>query len=306
MNQFKWSAAVALVGLVVAVVACQQTEEAFNDRKTRENRDEIKAYLSANRITADSTRSGLFYNIQRSGATDQFPNVGDEVTVQYIARRFDGVVVDSSLVDSPIKYIRLPLSSANSRQYRFEAVPYLEEVIATGNVREGDRIALFVPWSLRGTVSASLLSPLYIPLRYDVKITNVRTEHEQIRDFMTSQKLTGFTVYNDSLLFKKTLVQPDSAAIKSGEDVNFIYTGKRVSDNVIFDSNTTTGAVFTVVDTVSTSNTVKGFNNAAFRMKYGEKAIVVFPSKLGYGSRGSGAKVPAYAPLYFELEVKRK
>jgi FKBP-type peptidyl-prolyl cis-trans isomerase len=49
---------------------------------------------------------------------------------------------------------------------------------------------------------------------------------------------------------------------------------------------------------------IVGFEFAISLMKEGEKATVIFPSRLGYGSQPSGP-VPANAPLIFELDLTR-
>ena len=288
---------------------CQQTEEAFQDRKTRENKAEIRQYVSNKGIKADSTKSGLFYSIQTTKPNGSKPQIGDEITVQYVAQRLDGVVIDSTLKTNPSVYIRVPGSGAAG--YFFQPVPSLEELLTTGveKVREGDRVSLFVPWLLRSTtVAVSLLAPLYIPLRYDLEILKVRSEARQIQDYLVSKKLPKMEINSDSLRFVKTLLRPDSAQVKVGDEVIVKYTGRLVSNDKVFDSNTTTGLPMTVVDPATSNrggSVVKGFNDGVAKLKYGEKAIVIFPSALGYNTNPKGS-IPAYSPLYFELELVRK
>jgi FKBP-type peptidyl-prolyl cis-trans isomerase len=62
-----------------------------------------------------------------------------------------------------------------------------------------------------------------------------------------------------------------------------------------------------VADTATSNvgaSVVKGFNDGIYRLKYGEKGIIIFPSKLGYSTTPK-ATIPAYSPLYFEIEVNR-
>jgi len=307
-----YGVALALTG---AVVACQQTEEAFQDRKSRENRAEIQQYVVSQGIRVDSTRGGLFYFVQNKNATAQKPQVGDEITIRYVARRFDGVIIDSTAANTPYTYIRVP--SANSELYYFRSVPAFEELLATGveKVREGDRVSLLVPWSLRSTsIGVSLLAPLYIPLRYDLEILKIRTEYEQIQDMIVRRKIPTMEINGDSLRFVRTLARPDSAQVKVGEEVKVRYTGRFVRNDAIFESNTSTGLSMTVLDPNTPNRgggTVKGFNDGVARLKYGEKAIIIFSSPLGYGPQGQPATqtrgaIPAYSPLYFELELVRK
>lgn len=299
-----------MASLMVAIVACEQTEDVYQDRKTRENKAEIRDYLAQNQLVADSLRSGLYYIIKNINANASKPQVGDEVTFRYIAKRLDGVVVDSSQVGINDVFIR----SYNSRDisglmvYRFNPVPSFEELMATPleKVREGDKITLFVPWSLRGTGNVSLLAPLYIPIRYDIEILKVRSEEKQIDDYVALNKIQGLE-RNDAngLRFVRTLAYPDSAIIALNTTVSVTYTGRAVRNGKQFDAGTLD---VNVVDPNGTASggVVKGFNDGIAKLRYGEKAIVIFPSALGYGVVGSGTKIPAYSPLSFEIEAKRK
>jgi FKBP-type peptidyl-prolyl cis-trans isomerase len=302
-----------VVSLAVTIIACEQTEEAFQDRKTRENKAEIRTYLAANAIQADSLRSGLYYAITNANPSAQKPQLGDEITFRYVAKRFDGTIVDSSLVGVDDVYIRSFSSRditdpAYAMAYRFNPVPSFDELLSAPleKVREGDKVSLFVPWSLRGTGDVSLLAPLYIPIRYDLSILKVRTEEEQIEDFVALNKIVGLERNPDNgLRFVKTKAYPDSALIPVNTTVSVTYTGKLIRNGKQFDS----GIIdVNVVDPTGTASggVVKGFNDGIAKMRYGEKAIVIFPSVLGYGLQGSSPKIPAYSPLLFEVEAKRK
>lgn len=299
-----------VTSLTITMVACEQTEDVYQDRKTSENKTEIRAYLTKNQLSADSLKSGLYYYITNTNATAQKPLVGDEVTFRYVAKRLDGTIVDSSQVGVDDVFIR----SYSSRDvsglmaYRFNPVPSFEELLNAPyeKVREGDKISLFVPWSLRGTGDVSLLAPLYIPIRYDLAILKVRTEEEQIDEYVATNKILGLERNTDNgLRFVKTLARPDSAQIEIGTTVSVTYTGKLIRNGKQFDTGTID---VNVVDPKGTASggVVKGFNDGIAKMRYGEKAIIIFPSLLGYGVTGSSTKIPAYSPLIFEVEAKRK
>ena len=54
----------------------------------------------------------------------------------------------------------------------------------------------------------------------------------------------------------------------------------------------------------SSSSLINGFKGGVSQMKWkGQKATVIFTSKHGYSSSGSGNTIPAFAPLIFELEI---
>ncbi|MEZ4900490.1 MAG: FKBP-type peptidyl-prolyl cis-trans isomerase [Spirosomataceae bacterium] len=296
-----------MAGMTVAIVACQQTEDVYQDRKTRENKAEIRDYLAKNQLVADSLCSGLYYVIKNTNASASKPQVGDEITFRYIAKRLDGVIVDSSQVGVNDVFIR----SFNSRDisglmvYRFNPVPSFEELMATPleKVREGDKISLFVPWSLRATNDVSLLAPLYIPIRYDLEILKIRTEEQQINDYVALNKIQGLERNEtNGLRFLRTKAYPDSATIALNTTVSVTYTGRRVRDGKQFDSGTID---VNVVDPNGTASggVVKGFNDGIAKLRYGEKAIVIFPSALGYGVQGSSTKFLPIHHLFLKLRL---
>lgn len=85
---------------------------------------------------------------------------------------------------------------------------------------------------------------------------------------------------------------------------------KVAKDNGIYDSSRsyspvtiTTASSYDNYALDGSTSIVDGFKGALSLMKYvGEKGVAVFTSDLGYSSSGSGSRIPAYAPLRFDLE----
>ena len=73
------------------------------------------------------------------------------------------------------------------------------------------------------------------------------------------------------------------------------YTGKLLSDKQ-FDTGD-------IQVRVGSGSVIKGFDEGVSKMKIGEKATLIFPSSLGYGTQGSGTTIRPYAPLLFEVEI---
>ena len=84
----------------------------------------------------------------------------------------------------------------------------------------------------------------------------------------------------------------------TGEVVNVKYTGKLLTDKQ-FD----TGQIQV---RVGSGGVIKGFDEGISKLRYNEKATLIFPSSLGYGTQGSGSTIRPYAPLLFEVEVVKK
>lgn len=54
------------------------------------------------------------------------------------------------------------------------------------------------------------------------------------------------------------------------------------------------------------NSVVTGFGKAIRQMNYGDEAVTLFESRLGYGESGSGKSIPEYAPLIFWLYIEPK
>ena len=81
---------------------------------------------------------------------------------------------------------------------------------------------------------------------------------------------------------------------KETDKVKVNYKGSLI-DGTVFDQN----------DSIDfpLNGVVKGFKEGLLNMKEGGKAILTFPSDLGYGDRGAGKDIPAGATLQFEVEL---
>ncbi|MBK6976846.1 MAG: FKBP-type peptidyl-prolyl cis-trans isomerase [Cytophagaceae bacterium] len=57
--------------------------------------------------------------------------------------------------------------------------------------------------------------------------------------------------------------------------------------------------------TIGSNSSIKGFEAGILKLRKGEKAKLVFPSSLGYGTTGSGSSIPPYTPLLFDVELSK-
>ena len=119
-------------------------------------------------------------------------------------------------------------------------------------------------------------------------------EDDQIASYLTSKNLTVTEKTASGLRYIVTKANPMGAALKAGQNINVNYGGTFLSGKS-FDSGN-----FSFV--LGAGRVVKGFDEGIAKMRVGEKAIIIFPSTLGYGSSGSGS-IPANSPLVFDIEV---
>ena len=82
------------------------------------------------------------------------------------------------------------------------------------------------------------------------------------------------------------------------EEGLFVSERSYESSSINFSSN------YSSISMDGSSSLVEGFKAGLYKMHWaGQKATVIFVSDLGYGSSGSGDRIPPYAPLIFELEL---
>ncbi|MFD1144763.1 FKBP-type peptidyl-prolyl cis-trans isomerase [Larkinella insperata] len=300
-NWLKWSFAVSLIGLLTAQMACQPDPgEALNERKRRENEEEILAYLDKTNLRGRAEKNeltGLYIIRTKTVQNGQLAVEGDEVKYYFVQSRLDSVVVDSSETAAGI-----PNTSTIGAVNRGTITARLYQSLQL--LKEGEEAIVLAPYDPTDVKSGNLLLPAYTPVRYDVRVVSVRTEEEQIQDYLVANKLTAAEKTESGLRFLLTKKSPaDSAQVKAGQTAKVKYTGKLLNGTQ-FDASAN-GTEFSV----GTGAVIQAWDEALVKMRVGEKATIVLPSSIGYGPTGrqsqtAGAvSIPSYAPLAFELEV---
>ncbi len=291
LRKYGWVATVGLL-LVSLLSACEDPSNQIGNDKKVQNDAEIRAYIAENNIAAQSTTEGLYYQVVSKGGGRK-AELEDEIKVSYIARRLDGVIVDSSQItlNSPVRAI-----------YSKSELPYLSDqgmalLFGTPLLTEGDSAILLLPSHLGRGAAGTLLFPAYSPLRIDMKVISVKSEKDYMDAFMRENNIVITETTESGLRFGKVLSRSDSVQVKSGDQIQVKYTGRRM-DYSTFDSGT-------IAVTLGTTSVVKGFSEGLLKMRVGEKAHLLFPSILGYGARGNDAIAP-YSPLFFEVEIVSK
>jgi peptidylprolyl isomerase len=114
------------------------------------------------------------------------------------------------------------------------------------------------------------------------------------------------TITTASGLIYIRLVEGTGNTIQNGQQVKIIYSA-RLPSGRIFDTNKGKAPYrFTVGD----HTVIPGWEEAVQLMKVGEKAILLIPAQLAYGSKGVEDPnkeghyiVPPNTPLKFEIEI---
>lgn len=121
------------------------------------------------------------------------------------------------------------------------------------------------------------------------------TESERVMKYLADNNISNIPF--DEIYYKQIREghgsNPDSLDV-----VKVNYTGKFL-DGKVFDSSEGREPL---EFTIGKRQMIVGFERGVKLMKEGEKAIIVIPSSLAYGSRQRG-QIPPYSTLVFELEL---
>ena len=141
-------------------------------------------------------------------------------------------------------------------------------------------------------------------------------DKEAIEKFLKENPISSVKEYSEPIegfyMFWQVSTKPERNSLTRGDTVTVNYTGKTL-DKKIFDSSIEQVAkdngIFSNARkyqplryAVGYGFTITGFEFAISMMHAGEKATVIFPSRLGYGTQASGG-IPANSPLIFELDL---
>jgi len=273
-----------LLACVVGMVSCNKGMDTDDEKKIIENEAAITKYLADSALTDKVIHesTGITYYKRVTNPGGDAATIGNEAIVKFNAYLLNGTKVLSVPNDSSYSF---PIGGGASNFGGLELGILL--------MKTGEKASMFLPYYLAFGNSATTNVPAYSPVRMELTFIRTRTEVQQINEYIASKQFVVSERSTDNLVIIRTnTVTGDT--LGSGKAVNVKYTGKFLNGNT-FDSNTTPL-------TTNAGGSIAGFDRAVRRMRKGEKAIVIFPSALGYKATGKGS-IPPYTPLQFELEI---
>ena len=275
-----------LAALVVGLASCNKGLDSDDEKKILENETAINNYLGdslSSKVTRES--SGIVYYKRVANPAGTLAGPGDEATVKLNGYLLNGTKVLSIEKDSSLTF---PVGSGKTRFGGTELGILL--------MRTGESASMFLPYYLAyGNTSTSNI-PAYSPIRLEMKLIKLRTEVQQINEYITGKQFVVSERTSDNLVIIRTnTVTGDT--LGAGKSVNVKYVAKFL-DGTQFDAGT-------IPVTTSTNGVIAGFDRAVRKMRRTEKAIIIFPSALGYGKNYINGTVPIYpyTPLQFEIEI---
>ncbi|MCF8379996.1 MAG: FKBP-type peptidyl-prolyl cis-trans isomerase [Bacteroidales bacterium] len=126
------------------------------------------------------------------------------------------------------------------------------------------------------------------------------TESQLISDYLLKENIQLSPT--ESGLFFISLKPGNGKRVQPGRRVWIHYTGRFLNGRFVDNSNSLTNPVDYIYGTEMFL--IEGLEEALGRMSEHEKALVILPSKLAFGSFGTADKVvPPYTTLIYEIEV---
>ncbi len=274
-----------LVLCVVYLTSCMKGVDEV--AKQEENDRQIKEYLAANNLTPTKDTIGMYAVMRDFNPGARKLSFGDSVKVNYEIYLLNGTKVMNSEPGKPLEYI-------------YGYAPLYGFDLALNWMRIGERATVLLPYYLAFGSGGSSDGKVggYAPIRLEIELQSSKSESEQMAEYIARKGYeVGLTTSeNLNIVWLKKVEEGDSLGM--GKQITVAYQGyllggKKFDEGAL---NHLTGS----------SGLIKGFDRGVRKMKAGEKAVIIFPSKLGYGETGtSNGTIPPFAPLAFEVEITK-
>ena len=269
------------------------------------NREDILNYANSIPLSGSLTTTGLYYVVTKATSSTATipvaPTIGQELEFTYTLSTLTRSASNSAIVTAT------KVDSTNSVNSVF--IPYFSGILKAGleegllKMNEGDQAILLVPSNLAfgSVVSTSPPVPANSAVRYDVTLKRVRTEAQQISEYIAAKNLTVTEATSSGLQFIKTVTNSAGSVPASNQTLTIRATGRLLRASIPFDS---TGSTIT---TALGKSLMSGFNEGLAKLRVGEKATLIFPSSIGYDKNGLGQNtiyvVPPYTPIRYDIEL---
>ena len=288
----KWTA-VACMALAVMLSACSDFLENEDSNKAQENVEQIQKYLAARNLTAVQDTAGFYYIMEKTNPGGQKAQISDEASIYFRMYTLDGALIDSTETTKQ-KPLIFPLGTG------LQLILPGMELAALRLLRTGEKATLLLPYYLAfGNVDYRNI-PAYSVIRVDMELAGLRTEQQQIHEYIATKQYTGTEkLANNIYIIRQNTVSGDT--IGPGKTVKVNYSGKLMKGTE-FDKGT-------LEYITGMGNMIPGFDQGIRKLRTGEKAVLIFPSNLAYGRSGRVNQqtgqyvIPPFAPLAFEVEV---
>lgn len=293
MNKLKVLATVLLSAIVLFTVSCDSGSS---------NGSKLDGYKK--------TESGLLYKFDAKGDGTVTPAEGDFLDVVMVYGTEDTTLFDSRTIPTREKMsIPMMASVFQGDIYEGLGMMHVGDSASFAMVADSVWLKLFrMPSPPPGLDSLDYLY-FYVKLNEILSAEEMQARKDQEMKEFQETELTARTEY---LQANYPDLQPDENGLyyirtkkgsgnkpSTGQNVKVHYTGTLL-DGTKFDSSIDRGEPYEFP--LGQQRVIKGWDLGIAKMHKGEKGVLIIPSELGYGPRGSGRIAP-YSTLVFEVEL---
>jgi FKBP-type peptidyl-prolyl cis-trans isomerase len=272
-----------LIIVVVLFSACEK-----ETRTLREIEDEIiRNYLTENNLTGfTKDTSGFYYQIVTQGT-------GEDVKYS----TFISFAQKTTSLNTKVSYensIYIPVS--NYAGY-ISPVAWRETVI---KAKKGAIVRIITPSYLafgKNGFGTTIPGNAILDTRITIANDADRPTYEDalIRDFLSTNNIAA--TKDVSGLYYQIISPGTGTTPLSTSSVKVAYTG-RLLTGFVFDQATTASPL-----TIPLTSVIQGWQIGVPLIKQGGKIRLFIPSRLGYGTTGSGGSIPPNSILDFDIEL---
>jgi FKBP-type peptidyl-prolyl cis-trans isomerase len=272
--------AILIVSSVLLSSCLGKYVETDLDALAKNEEIKIVEYGQTNSLTLTKNAStGIYYNISKTNSAGLAVSSAYDLLLAYSLKTIDGKEI-------------IKADSAMFNFYTSQAFDGFKYALLL--LKEGEKGTFLIPSYQAYYESPPAGVEKYAVIVAEIELLDLLSEDDKINNYVKKKSITVTEKTNTGLRFIRTSATTTNDSLKTGDNVSVKYNGMFLSETS-FDSGS-----FSVV--MGSNSTIAGFSEGISKLKKGEKAKIILPSTIGYGSKGSGS-IPPFTPLIFDIEI---
>ena len=266
----------SIIAIATALSLSGCLEESESNQLHKESDLKIQTYLENNNIEATQSDNGLYYETLIANESGQKPKVGEVMKVKYEMQTLEGKLLESHTADSAL--------------VKFDGNAVIPVGFSYGIdvMRKGEKIRCYIPSYLAyNTVSGKDAFGANANFILDIELLDITTEEQVnkdqidiIEDYLKDDQNLASITPTPSGLYFRTLEEGDGDEAKTYHIATLHYKRKYLDGTLIQE----TEADKPLEVNLGTNQLVIGFREGVLKMKEGEKALMIMPSEIAFGS----------------------
>jgi FKBP-type peptidyl-prolyl cis-trans isomerase len=253
------------------------------DQLAKDEEQKIVEYGKSNSLTlTKNTASGIYYSLSKTNNSGLPVSSAFDLHVAYSLKTLGGKEIINKI-------------ASDSTMFNFYTTPAFDGFkYALLLLKEGEKGKFLIPSYQAYYETPPAGVDKYSIIVVEIELIDLVSEDDKIDRYIKKKGLTITEKTSSGLRFIRTNAKTTNDSLKTGDNVSLKYNGLFLSETS-FDSGT-----FGVV--IGSNSAIAGFAEGISKLKKGEKAKIIMPSSIGYGSKGNSS-IPPYTPLIFDVEI---